>query len=92
MTQPLALILTGAIALATIIVALFFLRFWHSTKDRFFLFFAASFLIEGINRIALGLNPGADEDTTIYYVVRFISYMLIVVAIIDKNVGSKRRE
>lgn len=77
--------LTGAIVLASIIVGLFFYRFWRSTRDRFFLFFAASFWIEGLNRLLIGMTDGLREDTPVYYLIRLVAYSLIVVAILDKN-------
>ena len=40
-------ILLGAIAMASITIGVFFLRFWKDTENRFFLFFAISFLLEG---------------------------------------------
>ena len=46
-------ILVGAIAAMSLVAALFFLRYWKSTRDRFFLFFALSFFIEAANRVAL---------------------------------------
>src|SRR5205823_12585686 len=33
-------LLTGAIAMASCVIALFFLRFWRNSGDRFFLYFA----------------------------------------------------
>lgn len=78
-------ILVGAIGMASLVAALFFLRFWKSTRDRFFLFFALSFFIEGINRIAFYLLVGLQEDQPVYYLVRLIAYGLILVAIVDKN-------
>ena len=84
-------ILLGAIGTAFIVAALFFLRFWKSTRDRFFLFFALSFLIEGVNRIALYPSVGIDEQVPIYYWVRLVSYGLILIAIIDKNLASRPR-
>jgi hypothetical protein len=48
--------LAGAIAMASIVISLFFFRFWRSTRDRLFLFFAISFLLEALNRILLGLT------------------------------------
>ena len=80
----------GAIAAASIIAGLFFLRFWKSTGDRFFLFFALSFGIEGVNRIFLGLMGGVREDAPAYYSIRLIAYSLILVAVLDKN-RSRRR-
>jgi hypothetical protein len=77
--------LAGAIAMASIIISLFFLRFWSSTRDRFFLYFSLSFLLEAINRIFLGITALANEDTPTYYIIRLIAYLLIIIAIVDKN-------
>jgi hypothetical protein len=83
-------ILVGAIGAASLLAALFFLRFWRTTRDRFFLFFALSFFIEGVNRVALFASVGLQEDHPAYYVVRLIAYGLILAAIIDKNRARKR--
>lgn len=83
-------ILVGAIAMASMVAALFFLRFWRSTNDRFFLFFALSFLIEGLNRVFLVPNSMSSEDVPEYYLVRLLSYALILFAIWDKNRPSRK--
>jgi hypothetical protein len=77
--------LTGAIAVASLLAGLFFFRFWRHTHDRFFLYFALSFWIEAGNRIALGLLVGADEDGVVFYSVRVLAYGLILLAIWQKN-------
>ncbi|HSF32604.1 MAG TPA: DUF5985 family protein [Candidatus Tectomicrobia bacterium] len=77
--------LVGAIATASMLAGLFFLRFWKSTRDRFFLFFSMSFFIEGLNRFLLGFMGGLREEAPAYYLVRLVSYGLILVAILDKN-------
>jgi len=84
--------LSGAIAIASLVAALFFLRFWRNTRDRFFLLFALSFLIEGVNRVVLYESVGLSEDAPGYYLIRLIAYGLILAAIIDKNRGPRRRE
>jgi uncharacterized membrane protein HdeD (DUF308 family) len=78
-------LLLGAIAMASMLAALFFLRFWRSTHDRFFLFFALSFFLEGINRILMGVSNIGDENQPLYYLIRLISYVLILIALLDKN-------
>lgn len=78
-------ILIGAIATASFIAALFFLRFWRSTGDRFFLFFALSFFIEGLNRIFLASVAQGPDESPAYYLIRLLAYGLILFAIIDKN-------
>jgi hypothetical protein len=77
--------LSGGIATASIVAGIFFLRYWHSSRDRFFLYFAASFLIEGVNRFVLYLTVGLQEDAPGYYLIRLVAYGLIVLAIVSKN-------
>jgi uncharacterized protein DUF5985 len=81
--------LLGAIAMASLVAALFFLRFWRDTKDRLFLFFSISFFVEGLNRFALAMVSDPNEDQPFFYVVRFLSFLLIVAAILDKNLSKK---
>ena len=78
-------VLTGAIAMASLIASLFFLRFWRSTKDRFFLYFALSFLLEAVGRTLLGLASSQSEDAPQYYLLRLVAYALILFAVFDKN-------
>ena len=77
--------LSGALAVASLLAALYFLRFWRHTGDRFFLYFALSFALEGLNRIALGMASEASEDHPLFYGVRIVAYGLIVLAIWQKN-------
>ena len=78
-------LLMGAIVMASLTIGLFFLRFWKKTRDRFFLFFAVAFSLEGVNRVLLALNNGANENEPFIYLVRLLSFVLILVAIVDKN-------
>jgi uncharacterized membrane protein HdeD (DUF308 family) len=73
--------------MASLTVGLFFLRFWRYTRDRFFLFFAAAFGIEGVNRVAQGLSAISADSEPFFYLVRLISFLLILAAIVDKNRG-----
>jgi uncharacterized membrane protein HdeD (DUF308 family) len=82
--------LLGAISMASLIAAMFFLRFWKNTRDKFFLWFAVSFAIEGINRAALGLSDDPNEGQPFFYVIRFLSYLLIVIAIVSKNLAKSK--
>lgn len=77
--------MNGAIACACFIVGVFFLRFWRSTRDRFFLYFALSFWIQGINRVHIGLKGAPSEDEAVIYLIRLVAYVLILVAIWEKN-------
>ena len=78
-------LIAGGIATASLVAALFFLRFWRQTRDRFFLWFALSFMIEGLNRFALYALAGLNDTAPIYYVIRLVAYGLIIWAIVEKN-------
>lgn len=78
-------VLVGGIATACLIAGLFFLRYWRSSGDRFFLFFALSFWIEGAQRFVVFQLVGVDEASPLYYLPRLVAYGLIIAAIVDKN-------
>lgn len=84
------LMLLGAIVMASLTATLFFLRFWRHTRDRFFLYFAMSFGIEGVNRAVLALTGNPDEERPFFYFVRLLSFLLIIVAITEKNFVKRR--
>jgi hypothetical protein len=77
--------LIGVIAALSLIISMFFFRFWRKTRDRFFLFFALSFLIEAFNRVLMVTVPGWLENSPSYYMIRLLAYTLIILAILDKN-------
>jgi hypothetical protein len=79
--------LMGAIAMASWIAGLFFLRFWRDTRDRLFLIFALAFWLLGLTRLGLALlqpRPLEESHTYLYW-VRLLAFVLILVAIVDKN-------
>lgn len=78
-------LLTGAIMMAALVIALFFLRFWKQTRDRFFLYFSAAFVLEAGQRLLAALDPLDNEEAPLYYLIRLTSYALILLAIIGKN-------
>ena len=79
------LMLLGAIAMACFTASMFFLRFWKSTRDRFFLFFAISFCVEGFNRVMLGVSHYSNEQEPFFYLLRLFAFLIILYAIVDKN-------
>jgi hypothetical protein len=77
--------LMGAIAMASVVAATFFLRFWRDTGDRLFLIFAAAFFLLAVTRIGLLLSHVRQEGHTHWYWVRLVAFLLILFAIVDKN-------
>lgn len=77
--------LLGGIATLSFVAGLYFLRFWKSTGDRFHLFFAIAFWMEGVNRVILALVEALPEDVPLIYLIRLAAFSLILFAIADKN-------
>lgn len=77
--------LMGAIAMAWAVAAVFFLRFWRETRDRLFLIFAIAFCLLGLTRIIMAAMPIPQEEHSFLYWIRLAAYLLILVAIVDKN-------
>jgi hypothetical protein len=83
------LFLWGALAMACAVIGLFFFKFWKTSQDRFFLFFALAFWSFALNWIVLAAAHPSNENRHLFYVVRFPTFVLIIIAILDKNRRAK---
>lgn len=81
--------LMGVIAMGSWVAGLFFLRFWRKTADRLFLIFSAAFILLGLTRLGLALTDTSSESHTYLYWLRLAVFVLIIVAIVDKNRPSR---
>lgn len=77
-----------------IVCGTFFIKYWRVTHDRLFAWFAAAFWILALQRITLVvMSPmaisGLSEHEIPFYLIRFIAYLMIIIAIIEKNKGQK---
>ncbi len=84
--------LAGAVTMGLFVSGLFFLRFWRSSRDRFFLFFAISFWVEAVNRVLItyaSTESTKPEEIPALYVIRLAAFLLILFAIYDKNRPNK---
>jgi hypothetical protein len=77
--------LMGATAMGCWVAMLFFLRFWRDTGDRLFGMFSAAFFLLGTTRFGLALAHDPSEGETYLYWVRLAAYLLILIAIVNKN-------
>ena len=85
MSDPVAL-LSGAVAMAYVIAALFFLRFWRRAQDSLFLSFSAAFTLLALNQALTGLYGGTAEENLPFYSLRLLGFVIII-AIVRKNVA-----
>lgn len=83
--------LSGAVAMGFLVGAVFFLRFWRKTGDRLFLAFGVAFVLLAVNQGLAQWLGAADERVGYTYLLRVLGFVLILAAIVDKNVSSKTR-
>ena len=83
--------LLGAIAVAAAIAGLVFLSYYRRTRDRFFLYFASAFWLESLGRILSVTVAAFNDSSTATYVLRLVSYGLILAAILDKNLPGRSK-
>ena len=78
-------VLYGAFILACATVALFFLRYWRTSRDRLFAIMALAFALLGVERAVLAFVPPWYEGRHWIFLARLVAFILIIVGIIDKN-------
>jgi peptidoglycan/LPS O-acetylase OafA/YrhL len=83
--------LAGASAMASLVIALFFLRFWRENGDRLFLIFAIAFAVFALNHALLSALGDASDARTVVYLARAVAFGLIAAAVVDKNWPRRRR-
>jgi hypothetical protein len=77
--------LIGIAACGSCGAAAFFLRYWRETKDRFFLAFAAAFLVLALNWALVAIWQPTGETRPFFYLLRLGAFGLIILAILEKN-------
>lgn len=78
--------LSGSVMLGSWVIGIYFFRFWSKSKDRLFLFFGVSFWIMALERLLIVLFGDAQtEEHAYFYLLRLCAFVLILVAIADKN-------
>jgi len=83
-------LLRGALVACCVVAGVFFFRFWRTSGDRLFLFFAAGFWVFALNWLGLSLLRGPPESQHLIYLLRLLAFGLILVGIYDKNRREKR--
>jgi hypothetical protein len=83
--------LSGAVMLAYVVGSLYFVQFWKRTADRLFLAFALAFALLALNQVGVFLMGVEDERYNYVYILRVLGFVLILLAIVDKNVAGRRR-
>lgn len=77
--------INGGMMIACLVAALFFVRFFTATRDRLFAAFAAAFTLLAVERMLLVPIDPASEARTWVFLIRLVAFLVIVLAIADKN-------
>jgi uncharacterized membrane protein YqgA involved in biofilm formation len=80
----------GMLVLGDLVAAMFFLRFWHRTKDQLFQAFGLAFIILAVHQALLAYHTPGTEPAWVYF-LRLFSFVLILAAIVGKNLIPRRR-
>ena len=84
--------LSGAVTLGYLVAAGFFLSFWRKTAERLFLAFGIAFVLFALNQLLGAILAVVAEPTSLIYALRILGFVLIIAAIIDKNLLGARRD
>ena len=79
--------LLGFIAGISFAACLFFVRFWKDTRDSLFLAFAGFFGLTALSEALLLNLPQPNEGSIWLFVVRLVSILIVIAAILRKNVS-----
>lgn len=67
-----------------LMIVVFFVRYWHASRDRFFAFFAAAFGMLAAHWLLLA-TVEVREHSPYHYALRLVAFLLILAGIVDKN-------
>lgn len=79
----------GVLTMGYIVLGLFFLKFWRRTRDPLFIMFAWAFWLMAVNGFAVSASNGYELDVVWSYMLRLLAFVLIIIAIVRKNMEAK---
>jgi hypothetical protein len=79
----------GMITMGYVVSAAFFLRFWRKTRDTLFAAFSLSFLLLAVSAALTSLLSLPLEERSWIYLIRLAAFVLLIFAILGKNVARK---
>lgn len=88
---PVEGLIAGALAMGFLIAGLFFLKFWRRTGDGLFLAFSAAFGLLAVGNALPVLLDTPREERGGIYLFRLAAFVLIIVAVLAKNLRRERR-
>jgi hypothetical protein len=90
MTPALIPFISGMITAGYALAGLFFLRFWRRTHEDLFAAFAGAFWLMALNQGLIALLQPDEEHRGWFYLLRLAAFLLIITAILRKNLDGRR--
>jgi hypothetical protein len=81
--------LYGVLTGLAFVAGVFFVRYWRTSNDRFFMFLAVTFRSLAANWASLVWNP-SEEHAAYIYLPRLFAFGTLLVGIADKNRRASR--
>jgi hypothetical protein len=81
--------LAGAVTMGFFVCGLFFWQFRRRTGDALFLWFAIAFWLLALGQALLALTGIPVEERSWIYLIRLAAFLMIIVAILRKNLGAR---
>lgn len=82
--------LAGVNTALFLVAALFFVRFRRTTGDPLFASFAAGFALMALHQWSVLVVDPRHEHASLTYLVRIAAYVVILAAILGKNIAGRR--
>ncbi len=82
-----AAFVSGLITMGFAVAGLFFLSFWRRTRESLFVAFAVAFWLLALNQLLVTVLHAPEETTSRIYLIRLAAFVIIIVAIVIKNMG-----
>jgi hypothetical protein len=79
--------MSGLVTATFSVCALFFIRFWSRTKDVLFAGFAVTFFLLALGQALTTILDLAAEERTWIYLMRLAAFLILIVAIVRKNIA-----
>ena len=84
--------LWGVLTMACAVAALFFYHYWKMSRERLFAYFTVAFGAMAIDWLGHAIIPDPNNPLRPeVYAVRLVAFIVILIAIIDKNRQARRR-
>lgn len=87
--HTLSTFLSGAVTLGYVVAALLMLKAWRRTKDTLFGCFGAAFGLLALNQLFDSFAAVPDEDKSWFFLLRLAAFVMLIIAIVAKNVATE---